>query len=84
MYVKQHLLQIIVKFLNIFFGFILEDISDKLCKQQYGGGKKDVGTEHLLVNKIDRVKKLLDNPDISAVGLCSYDWKGAFDQLDLV
>ena len=48
------------------------------------GGGKGVGTEHLLVNKIDRVKKFLDNPDISAVGPCSYDWKGAFDRLDLV
>ena len=42
-----------------------------------------MGTEHLLVNMIVRVKKLLDNQDISTVLLFSYDWNGAFYRLDL-
>ena len=61
--------------------FILEDISDKLSKQQYGG-KKGVGTEHLLVSLIDRIKKVLDDPGKCVVVLCSYDWSAAFDRLD--
>ena len=41
-----------------------------------------MGTEHLIVKMIDRIKKLLDNPEMIAVILKSYDWKGAFDRLD--
>ena len=41
--------------------FVHEDISKKLSKRQYGG-KKGVGTEHLIVTLLDRVKKLLDDP----------------------
>ena len=61
--------------------FILQDISDKLNKKQYGG-KKGVGTEHLIVAMIDRSRKLLDDPEIVIVVLNSYDWSNAFDRLD--
>ena len=61
--------------------FIHEDISDKMNPRQYGG-KKGVGTEHLVVTLIDRIKKLLDHPDKLVVFLSSYDWKGAFDKID--
>ena len=59
----------------------MEDISDKLSKRQYGG-KKGIGTEHLLVTMIDRIKMLLEDSKVYAVVLSSYDWKGAFDRLD--
>ena len=39
-------------FKHFLLKFILSDISDKLSKTQYGG-KKGVGTEHLLVSMID-------------------------------
>jgi hypothetical protein len=61
--------------------FILQDISQKLSKRQYGG-RKGVGTEHLIVSLIDRIRQLQDNPEKVAVVLSSYDWKGAFDRLD--
>ena len=60
---------------------ILEDISDKLNKTQYGG-RKGVGTEHLMVSMIDRIRKVLDNPESVSAVLNSYDWSGAFDRLD--
>ena len=41
--------------------FVPEDISDELSKRQFGG-KKVVGTEPLIVSLVDRIKKLLDNP----------------------
>ena len=61
--------------------FVLEDISDKLSRKQFGG-KKGVGTEHLIVSLIDRIKMLLDDPEKVVVVLSSYDWSGAFDRLD--
>ena len=61
--------------------FVLEDISHKLSKQQYGG-KKGVGTDYLMVTLIDRIRKLLDHPEKLIVILSSYDWKGAFDRFD--
>ena len=60
---------------------ILENISHKLNWRQYGG-KKGIGTEHLMVEMIDRIKQLLDRPEQIAVVLNSYDWSGAFDRLD--
>ena len=60
---------------------ILEDIKTNLNKTQYGG-KKGVGTEHLIVKLIDRIKQLQDNPEKMAVVLKSYDWAGAYDRLD--
>ena len=47
-------------------------ISEKLGKQQYGG-KKGVGTEHLLITMIDRNKNVLDEPEKNMVVICSYD-----------
>ena len=61
--------------------FINEDISDMLSKTQYGG-KKGIGTEHLLINMIDRIKQLQDDPEKIVVVLNSYDWNAAFDKLD--
>ena len=61
--------------------FILEDISHKLNKRQFGG-KKGTGTEHLIISLIDRIRQAIDNPDKIAVIMKSYDWKGAFDRLD--
>ena len=70
---------------KIFEHFLIElinkDISENLNKTQYGG-KKGVGTEHLLVKMVDRIKQLLDDPEVSVVMLNSYDWKSAFDKLD--
>ena len=61
--------------------YILKDISSKLSKRQYGG-RKGVGTEHLLVTMMDRIQHLLEDPETFAVLLSSYDWKGAFNRLD--
>ena len=61
--------------------FVLQDVSHKMSARQYGG-KKGVGTEHLLVKLIDRIKKLLDDPNTPVVILSSYDWKGAFERID--
>ena len=70
---------------KIFEYFLLElinqDILTKLNKTQYGG-KKGVGTEHLIVAMIDRIKQAQDDPEKLAIILNSYDWKGAFDRLD--
>ena len=52
--------------------FVHQDISDKLSKRQYGG-RKGVGTEHLIVSLLDRIMNLLDDPDKLAVVLSSYD-----------
>jgi hypothetical protein len=61
--------------------YVQEDISEKLSKRQYGG-KRGVGTEHLVVGLLDRILKLLDDPEKFAVILSSYDWSGAFDRID--
>ena len=61
--------------------FVLEAVSDKMSVRQYGG-RRGVGTEHLLVTLIDRIKKLLDDPNTPVVLLSSYDWKGAFGRID--
>jgi hypothetical protein len=68
-------------FEHFLLGFILKDISSKLSKKQYGG-KKGIGTEHLIVTMIDRIKQLQDDPEKFTVILNSYDWSGAFDRLD--
>ena len=60
---------------------INQDILTKLNKTQFGG-KKGVGTEHLIVAMIDRIKQVQDDPEKLAIILNSYDWKGAFDRLD--
>ena len=50
-------------------------------KTKYGA-KKGVGTEHLIIKMMDRIKSLHENPEKLAVILKSYDWQGAFDRLD--
>ena len=62
--------------------WIIEDISEKLDIGQFGG-RKGVGTEHMIVCILDRVLKLLDqNPDKSAVLAACLDWAAAFDRQD--
>ena len=68
-------------FEHILLQWINEDISKNLSKRQYGG-KKGVGTEHLIVTLVDKIKNILDNPESDAVILNSYDWSGAFDRVD--
>ena len=47
------------------------------------GGQAGIGTEHMVVCFVDRVKKLLDtHPDKSAVIATSLDWSQAFDRQD--
>ena len=62
--------------------YIMEDIGSKIDLSQYGG-KKGVGTEHMVVALVDRVLALLDqNPDKSAVILSGIDWANAFARGD--
>ena len=62
--------------------WILEDISGNLSPTQYGG-QKGMGTEHVIVNLVDRVLKLLDNSTTSPAVIVSFaDWRGAFDRQD--
>ena len=73
-------------FSKLFEGFlkdwIIEDIHDKLDIAQYGG-RKGIGTEHMIVNLLDRILKLLDrHPNKSAVIAASLDWAAAFDRQD--
>ena len=73
-------------FSKLFEGFlkdwILEDIGEKLDIGQYGG-KKGIGTEHMIVCLLDRILKLLDkHPDRSAVVATCLDWAAAFDRQD--
>ena len=60
---------------------MLEDIGNNMNKRQYGG-KKDVGTEHLIVTLIDSISKLPEDPKTAVVILLSYYWKGAFEKID--
>ena len=68
-------------FEHILLKWINEDISKNLSKRQFGG-KKGVGTEHLIIALVDKIKKALDNPECDAAILSSYDWSGAFDRVD--
>ena len=62
--------------------WILEDIGEKLDIGQYGG-KKGIGTEHMIVCLLGRILKLLDkHPDRSAVVATCLDWAAAFDRQD--
>ena len=70
----------------IFEGFIkdwiMEDISPKIDKSQYGN-QKGTSTEHLMVNLVDKILKLLDNNNNkSAVIASMLDWSSAFDRQD--
>ena len=46
--------------------WIIEDIDKKININQFAG-RRGMGTEHLLVMMVDRVKQLLDRPGMSAV-----------------
>ena len=62
--------------------FILKDINSNLPLSQYGG-RIGVGTEHLIVNFIDRVLNMLDSTrDKAAVLASAVDWTAAFDRVD--
>lgn len=62
--------------------FILQDIGQDIDISQYGG-KKGIGTEHMLVALVDRVLKLLDSHhNKSAVILAGVDWENAFARGD--
>ena len=62
--------------------WILEDIAPNINRTQYGN-HKGTGTEHLLVNLMDRILMLIDqNPDKSAVIASLLDWSAAFDRQD--
>ena len=60
----------------------MEDIQPKVDKTQYGS-QKGTSTEHLVVNLMDRILRLLDkNNDHSAVIASMLDWSSAFDRQD--
>ena len=69
---------IIAKSLNNFVRINYGDIENKMNKTQYGG-KKGVGTDHLIVELLDRIRKAQDDSENLAVIINSYVWKGAFD-----
>jgi hypothetical protein len=50
-------------------------------KKQFAG-KKGIGTEHLIVQLLDRVLSLLDKPGMRAVLQASVDWASAFSRTD--
>ena len=54
----------------------------KMDSGQYGG-LPGIGTEHMVVCRVDRILKLLDrNTDRSAVIMAGLDWSAAFDRQD--
>ena len=61
--------------------WIFEDISEKLSPSQYGG-RQGTGTEHCIVNFVDRILHLLDSSDRCAVIVSCADWRNAFDRQD--
>ena len=48
---------------------------------QYGG-QKGVGTEHMIVNLVDRILKLLDGPESTVLLKTCADWNDAFSRVD--
>ena len=69
-------------FENILKDMILEDSEKNFDQSQYGG-RKGVGTEHLIVCYVDRILKLLDSTrQKSAVISAAADWASAFDRID--
>ena len=74
------------EFSLIFEGFIkdwiLEDIGPNIDSSQYGN-QKGTSTEHLIVNLMDRILKLLDNNNsCSSIIASLVDWASAFDRQD--
>ena len=71
---------------ELFEGFLkdimIEDVLPNLDPKQYGGRKK-IGTEHMVVALMDRVLSLLDNHNTkSAVLMAAADWMSAFERGD--
>ena len=61
---------------------ILEDIESKIDKSQFGG-RKGVGTEHLIVRFVDRILQLLESSQgRTSVVSAAVDWEAAFDRID--
>jgi len=57
----------------------MEDIGHKIDINQFGG-KKGVGTEHMIVAMMDRILGLLDSaPSKSVVIVSGVDWEAAYD-----
>ena len=62
--------------------WIMEDISPRIDSAQFGN-EKGTSTEHLLVNLMDKILKLIDqHPNKSAVIASMLDWSSAFDRQD--
>ena len=62
--------------------WIMEDVSQNIDIGQYGG-LPGIGTEHMIVCMLDKIKKLLDrNRERSAVMMTCLDWSAAFDRQD--
>ena len=69
-------------FESILKDFILKDAEKNFDLSQYGG-RKGVGTEHMIVCYVDRILKLLDSTrQTSAVISAAADWVSAFDRID--
>ena len=69
-------------FEGIIKDWILEDISPKIDRSQYGN-QKGISTEHMMVNLMDKILRLLDNNNTcSAVLAAMVDWASAFDRQD--
>ena len=60
----------------------MQDIAPKVDASQYGN-QKGTSTEHLMVNPMDKLLRLLDNNNTcSAVIASLVDWASAFDKQD--
>ena len=69
-------------FEGILKDWIMEDIAPNIDSAQYGN-QKGTSTEHLMVNLMDKLLKLLDNNNnCSAVIASLVDWSSAFDRQD--
>ena len=69
-------------FEGIIKDWIMEDIAPNIDTSQYGN-QKGTSTEHLMVNLMDMILKLLDNNNnCSAVIASLVDWAAAFDRQD--
>ena len=69
-------------FEGIIKDWIMEDISPKIDRSQYGN-QKGTSTEHMMVKLMDKILRLLDNNNnCSAVIASLVDWASAFDRQD--
>ena len=69
-------------FEGLIIEWIMEDISPRIDSAQFGNEKGTI-TEHLPVNLMDKILKLIDlHPNKSAVIASMLDWSSAFDWQD--